>query len=348
MHLVHTSHCAPHCQQSVDEHVYGETRSAPKRPRLQSTLEPETHSLLSQHKNYSPRDTGNSDPVYQFVNYVKTLYRGSQVERDTKVVKWPPTPSQVYINLVCIDRKIRKSRNEYDEVTKAMVHDGNVDVVRGKKWSINFNEIGQDLPNTTLETVILVEGAPGVGKSTFAWEYCRRWERGEIAQQYQLVLLLRLRDERISKAESLRDLIYHPSEAVRQAVMAELESTLGRNTLLILEGFDELPDTCRSVPSVFLELIYGQLLPLATVMVTSRPWATHVLHKNCYHRIFQHIEILGFTNEQIVSYIGSVLSDSEARGLEAYTKKHPQIRGCMYIPLNSAIVVTVYQERQKK
>ena len=283
----------------------------------------------------------------QFIDYVRTVYKtGSEVERDTKVVKWPPTLSKVFINLACIDRKSRGLKAEYDDITEAMVRDGNVDVVEGKKWQIDFSQIACGLPATTLETVILVEGAPGVGKSTFAWEFCRRWERGEIAQQYQLVLLLRLRDERMSRAKSLRNLIYHSSESVCQAVVEDLECSCGHKTLLILEGFDELPDTCRTEPSVFLDLIYGQLLPMATVMVTSRPWATSSLHGKCSHRIFQHIEILGFRSQQITSYIRSTLSESEAVGLEHYLERHPQIRMCMYIPLNSAIVVTVYQESQ--
>ena len=290
--------------------------------------------------------TEAKSPISQFTNYVKIVYRGSEVERDTKVVKWPPTPSKIFINLAYIDRKGRGLKNEYDKITEAMVRDGNVDVIQGKKWYIDFNQIANGLPATLLETVILVEGAPGVGKSTFAWEFCRRWERGEIAQQYQLVLLLRLRDDRMSRAKSLNDLIYHSSDTVCQAVRSELESACGYGTLIILEGFDELPDACRSEPSVFLELIYGQLLPLATVMVTSRPWATRMLREKCSHRIFQHIEILGFTSQQITAYIKSALSESEALGLEGYIEKHPQIRGCMYIPLNSAIVVTVYQESQ--
>ena len=225
-----------------------------------------------------------------------------------------------------------------------MIRDGNVDVIREKKWHINFNQIAQGLLASTLERVILVEGAPGVGKSTCAWEFCRKWVRGEIAQQYQLVLLLRLRDERISKAKGLQDLIYHSSPSVCRAVKAELESTHGAKTLIILEGFDELPDSYRCAASLFFDIIYGHLLPLATVMVTSRPWATSTLHANCSHRIFQHIEILVFSSQQITSYIRSVLSESEAVSLEGYIEKHPQIRMCMYIPLNCAIVVTVYQE----
>ena len=309
---------------------------------------PQPHSLPSQQLSTSQSKPDRSPLVSQYIDYVRTVYRKSKVERDTNTVKWPPTPSKVYINLVCIDRaKIHGGqRNEYDEVTKAMVEHGNVDVVHGKKWPIDFNEIAAGVPDIGLEQVVLVEGAPGVAKSTFAWEYCRRWERGEIAQQYKLVLLLRLRDERMSKAKTLRDLITYDSEDVQQAVSGDLEHSHGSKTLILLEGFDELPDTYRTSQSVFLRLICGELLPLATVMVTSRPWATGMFLKRYKHRLLQRIEILGFTTQQISEYIESVLPENEAKDLESYIKTHPQIRGCMYIPLNCAIVVTVYQERQ--
>ena len=284
--------------------------------------------------------------MQRFIDYVKAFYRGYEVEINPKVVKLPKMPTKVYINLVCIDRSNVSNAREYDEVTEAMVLEGSVDVVHGRKWPIDFDKVGANLPATSFKKVILVEGAPGVGKSTFAWEFCRRWERGEIAQQYQLVLLLRLREERISNAQTLEDLIHHTSKDVCHTVIKELEETLGVNTLIILEGFDELPAACRNVPSVFLQLTLGQLLPLATVLVTSRPWATHVLHEECSHCIFQHVEILGFTDEQISLCIKSVLSANETRDFEEYLKSHPQIRAGMYIPLNSAIVVTVYEDRE--
>ena len=77
-----------------------------------------------------------------------------------------------------------------------------------------------------------MEGAPGVGKSTFAWEFCRRWESGKIAQQYQLVLLLRLRDERMSKAKDVNDLLYHPDDVLRQLVQQKMNINHGSNVLL--------------------------------------------------------------------------------------------------------------------
>ena len=278
-----------------------------------------------------------------FMKYLKSLYRSCPVEKRTNVLKLP-NPGNVFINLAFIDRKTKGLKTEYDEITEAMVRDGNVDVIHGRKCPIDMNEIAANLPATTLETVILVEGAPGVGKSTFAWEFCRRWERGEIAQQYDLVLLLRLRDDRISKAKCWKDLIYHSSPSILQAVISELEVRSGFGVLFILEGYDELPDECRYPSSPLLKLISGEELHLATLMITSRPWATCDVLKEFKHRIFQHIEVLGFTKSQISSYIQSVLSEEEVEDLEKKLLKHGQIRKCMYIPLNCAIVVTVYQE----
>ena len=295
-----------------------------------------------------------NNPVKQFIDFVKTTYRSSVVERDTSVVKWPPTPSKVYINLACIDRKRVKISEDYEKLTVDMVQDGCVDAIRVKKGPIEFSEIANGISLTcdqnatamSSRRLILVEGAPGVGKSTFAWEFCRRWERGEIAQQYQLVLLLRLRDNMISEAKSLQDLLYHPSKSVSEALFEELVDSHNFHPLIILEGYDELPDNRRNGSSVFNQLISGKLLPSATVLVTSRPWATQKIRTKHEGRIHQHIEVLGFTRPQVTEYIRSTVPEDEVSGLEAYMERHPQIRMGMYIPLNSAIVVTVYQESQ--
>ena len=208
-----------------------------------------------------------------------------------------------------------------------------------------MNEIVSNLPaEGSDKIIILVEGAPGVGKSTFAWEFCRRWERGEIAQQYDLVLLLRLRDDRISKAKQLKDFIYHSSESVSHSVVAELESTLGVNVLLLLEGYDELPEYCRSNHSIFLKLFKGEILPLATIMITSRPWATCDIPNN---HILRHIEIMGFTTSQIKAFFKKSMPPTQAEEVINYINIYPQIGMCMYIPLNCAIVQYVYVESRE-
>ena len=323
-----------------------------KRPRKDMRSQSEHQSVPSQYQH-----PGNSrtTPVQQFIDFVKRTYRSRVVESNTSVVKWPPTPTQVYINLACIDRKRVKSNSEdYDKLTKNMVEYGDVNAIRATKGPIEFSEIAKDISITSCEKdtamssrrLIIVEGAPGVGKSTFAWEYCRRWERGEIAEQYQLVLLLRLRDNTISEAKSLNDLIYHPLDGVSQAVCEELVHSHSLHTLIILEGFDELPDHCRKGTSVFNDLISGKMLPSATILVTSRPWATQRIRTKHEGHIYQHIEVLGFTSPHVTEYIHKTVPEDKVSGLEDYMERYPQIRMGMYIPLNSAIVVTVYLESQ--
>ena len=332
-------------------------------PDLLSTTQ---HSPTN-HTQRSSASAYHRSPMDTFVHYVKSTYKQCKIERNLNVLKWPPTPSKIFINLACINWESVMRKEETDEYTRTMLEDGNVDVILKKKRKIDFIDILP--PVTASEKVILVEGAAGVGKSTFAWEFCRRWEKGEIAQQYQLVLLLRLRDEGISRAKSLTDLICHSAGSVCHAIVDELESTFGVNTLIILEGFDQLPEFQQKKSSIFLQLILGRLLLHATIMITSRPLAikTGNLLAQIKHRIFQHVEILGFTEEDITKYVTSVFTgegkktastiEQSVRNKEeikknindmmVYIEKYPQIKACMYIPLNAAIVVSIYRESMK-
>ena len=113
------------------------------------------------------------------------------------------------------------------------------------------------------------------------------------------------------------------------------------HAFIILDGFDELPDDCRNDQCIFFQLIAGELLPLATVLVTSQPWATESICQNDENCIYQHIAILGFTSEQITEYMDRTLPQDKVSDLKAYLEKHPQIRVGMYIPMNSAIVVAI-------
>ena len=278
-------------------------------------------------------------PITQFIEYVKDIYRRNVVG-DRKNTKWQILSSEVFINLAVIGHQYTTSKDA-EEYTKAMIQDGNIDKILGQKGHIEFSDIAKDSPQNR---IVIVEGAPGVGKTTFAWEFCSRWERGEIAQQYQLVLLIRLRDERMSRATSLRDIFHYPEQSVLEAVEKEITKSCGAN---ILEGFDELPDHCRH-DSIFMQLINGEVIHKATVLITSRPWATGVILSDNRDRIYQRIEILGFTKSQIEEYISSAFNGrNDADNSSAYLRTYRQIKASMYIPLNSAIAVAVYMDSKK-
>ena len=113
----------------------------------------------------------------------------------------------------------------------------------------------------------------------------------------------------------------------------------------MLDGFDELPAHKRAASSFWVNLITGKLLPLSTVMVTSRPWAIKNLLELKYGtRISQHIEVVGFTKKNISEYVKKAFSDStKQKSFHEYLAKYPHIYSTMYIPLNCAIVVEVYR-----
>ena len=120
---------------------------------------------------------------------------------------------------------------------------------------------------------------------------------------------------------------------------------------LLFEGYDELPEELRTESSVFLDVITGHMekLPEATVLITSRPWASEFLHRECKENISQHIEILGFTKANIQYYLESSTDNDPSllTGLKNYISYYPHIDSMMYIPLNSAIVVEVYRNSRK-
>ena len=197
--------------------------------------------------------------------------------------------------------------------------------------------------------VVLIEGAPGVGKTTFAWHQCRQWAEGKLLQAYSIVLLLPLRDNNIRQISSLPGLFRHSRGQVREEVSRRVAESGGAGCLIWLEAWDELPSDLRS-HSLFTELIRGIQLPAATIFITSRPWATGGLLKTVGDRLSQHIELLALAKEEVENEIRAMIasihsqtsSDSGFDFLE-FIETNPMIRAAMYTPVSAAIVEQVFK-----
>ena len=273
--------------------------------------------------------------VQSYAKYLKKLYLQ---KKHKKYPKWPLVQMTPFINLLWIN-KAGVTRKE-ERVMNERIIKGDIDYVKGTKTKMTFADLA-NLKDGGQPQCIVVEGAPGSGKTMFSWEVCSLWVKGEILQQYSVLSLLELRDPNVYEASTIADLFPNSSADLHK----EMNESYGENCCILLDGFDELPEDKRKEQSFFMKLLTGELLPLATVIVTSRPWATNTFVRRYRHYISQNIEIIGFTQNNVDDYVTQALQDeTERSAFQQYLKRYPYIRSVMYIPLNCAIVVEVFHE----
>ena len=285
-----------------------------------------------------------SSATFQYSTFLKKLYKSQ---------KPPPTLSSCPLPQKLLPFKLARieKENVSDEFTRWYLR-GDMDDVGSlgtdffKKSPIKFEEVGKRSITHSQQKLVLIEGAPGVGKTTFSWEFCRKWGKGEILQDHSLLLLLPLRDNNLKEAKTLSDLFYHPNSELQQAVLQEVTTNQGQGVAIWLEAWDELDHEPREKASVFLDLIHGGILPLATVFVTSRPWASEHLRQNCGHRISQHVEVLTSAKDQIEHYISKAEAEAQPNSFAAkfidYLSSNPVIRAAMYTPVTAKMAAEVF------
>ena len=272
----------------------------------------------------------------QYKQFLKKCYRQPLPDDD----KLLTTASKRYIELAVISKK-DITRKQADEFTEKSLHGLTEEILR-EKAPIALDHILKPREDGTPVRCVLVEGAPGIGKSTLAWEVCHKWEELESVKQYELVVLVCLREKKSQEASCLGDLL--PCDATTN--MKELLAAIGEGEgmLIVCDGFDELPCEQRQEGSVYIDLLKGRLLPEATIIVTSRPSVSADLWSLCQHNIHRHLEVIGFTKEDIKQFAESVFSGDILAGFFSYITSNPPIYGMMYIPLNAVIVALIYQD----
>ena len=273
----------------------------------------------------------------KYADFLRACY----TQQELSSTKWPHVPK--YINLAVISDDVHDNSKELLQVQQ---QNHFVDDVLKWKNSITMQDIlkpnsisGETYPVTQL----LIEGAPGIGKSTFAWEVCQKWSQHQIFNEYSLVVLLRFRDKRMQKVKSISDLFYHPNPKLQSDIVHDIQLVGGQGLLLILDGFDEAPASKQTMDSILVRLFMGQELPKAAVILTTRPTASAKLHEVCRGKHSRRLEILGFGKKEIDEYIQCAFSDEQSQsGFKEYFSLNPHIHSMMHVPLNSAMMTQVY------
>ena len=221
---------------------------------------------------------------------------------------------------------------------------GNVDLVQKQNAVINIEEIGSTLKTKTPAHFVLIEGAPGMGKSTLCWQLCRLWSEGKLRHKWDLMVLVEIRDETTRKARTVYDLLYHPDDNVRKSIAQEIEKRDGEGLFIILDGYDELSDDQRNELSIFQRILVNRLLRKATIVITTRKIDKNSLPSQFKQNLDQHIEIAGFNNCDIHRYISLACGNNTSlfNDFLSYVYSHPFLCTVIHNPLHCTIVTELY------
>ena len=254
----------------------------------------------------------------------------------------------IHLNLVSNAAQEEEEEEVKSQCLLLQLH-GDVAAIKKKRRPMEMEDIGISEDQSVAQH-ILVEGSPGIGKTMFSWELCRQWAEGKMLQDRDIVLMLQLRSKSVREAKSLSDLFHHDSDSIKQEVLEHIALVDGRGVFLVLEGYDELTEDQRTEGSILNKLLIGDYLPKATIMVTSRPLASDSLCPEFRESVDQHVEVLGFNDEDIKSYVEKACQKQPQilPDLLSYIASNPFVSSVMYIPLQCVILTALYIEKWKK
>ena len=212
------------------------------------------------------------------------------------------------------------------------------------EWLAVLETAESDQPNT-----ILIEGAPGMGKSILLKHIAYLWATKELLTSSKLLFLICLRIPAMQKLSTINDLVSQfcntetaPSNST-QICTTYLHKTNGKNVTILLDGLDELPEKILLNDDFLItKLLERRVLSSSNIVVSSRPHASKYIRDNVRLRV----NILGFTEEDRKSFIKQSLKgqDKSAEKLLKHLNDHPLINSLCYVPFIINVLLFLYKQ----
>ena len=302
------------------------------------------HLTIQQETVLQTTNVQDSD-TFTYASYLRELYMSMSSSHTSQ--HWTNLPRCEFVQLAMIDSGGQR-RGDREKKMVRLAQQGRIETILDHKKPINLENLFQtdqplvELPPPSPPRLILIEGAPGGGKSTLVLHICHQWAQDALFLDiFNVVVLAYLRDQAIHNATTLADILPNTLED-SQVVAARMQATLGRNVLFIFDGWDEFPSHLQnnSLVSTIIQQPQELSLHQSTVLITTRP----VSSGNLLHIADRRVEILGFTQHQIHEYIEKALDGNSTRfqKLVQHLEEHPVIEGYCYVPLHVAILVHIF------
>ena len=193
---------------------------------------------------------------------------------------------------------------------------------------------------------VLIEGKPGMGKTTYCSKFAYDWatekqKLADCALKFHLVLLLRCRDVGVDSNfwKAIEDqLLPREVEKKEKEKFFEFIRKNQSKVLLILDGLDELPSS--KLPE-FTDIVKGRMLPGCHLVVTARQEAGIPVRKVCDTLL----EMKGFTLKDAKEFVFKYFHDikGKAKGL----LEDIMFRGLNEMiesPLNTALLCLLWDD----
>ena len=281
---------------------------------------------------------------------------------------WPPGKPAHFTPLLLIHNKSRRTPEQVQAMAEMMSAGdiGKVSMVTSGEPAVKHDKLdGHEKFHKMLDTskatkeieeilvpldkesaFILIEGAPGIGKSMLLKEIAYRWGKKQLLQNFELVLLVCLRDTSLQQIKSVGNLLQlfcigdENATQIVSACAQYLFANGGKTLTLLLDGYDEYPEHLQK-SSLIADIIKRKVLPLCGLVVSSRPHASQHLREEATIRA----DILGFTETEREHYIKQALPDQphKVKELTQYLHQQPSVDSICFSPFNMVILLYLYK-----
>ena len=225
--------------------------------------------------------------------------------------------------------------------------DGPAKELVNSKITKDISEVLVTLEMSNSGQMILIEGAPGIGKTVLLHEIAYQWGDEKWLRSYKLVLLVRLRDPVVQQISTLQDLLPlflkgdKNAEPIANESSDYLLNNSGKDMIFLLDGYDEFPISMQET-SLIGNILNREILPDCGLIVSSRPHASVNLREEASVRV----EILGFTEKEREHYIHQALKHEPHSiiNLTNYLEQHWTISSLCFVPFNMVVLIFIYKQ----